>query len=147
MPRIENSIVVEASLGKTYQVVNDIGRWPELFEEYSSASVDDRIDAGRFSLLTFTLGSDKASWTSKRIMDHEDCVVYAERLEPMFPFQFMHLKWTFTETAEGTRMVWTQDFELADGAPMSTQDALDHMNSHTRVNQQRIKNILERTDV
>jgi aromatase len=144
MPRIVNSIVILAEPKRVFDITNDIANWPTLFNEYGSATVRAKEEAGRFTRLVFELGNLEGSkWTSWRLLDHEQLVAIAERSEPLFPFQYMHLKWIYEQVPEGTRMTWYQDFELDEKFGTPLPEVLVRMNKHTVENQQLIKKTIE----
>ncbi len=144
MPHIENSIIIKKSPEQVFAITNDIDRWPVLFDEYSEASVTRREEEGRFTKLVFRLSNAEGnSWQSWRLLDHKELVAIAERVEPLFPFLYMHLKWSYKPTPEGTLMTWIQDFELDPGFQTPVEVAIENMQIHTQKNQQRIKRMIE----
>jgi aromatase len=144
MPRIQHEICIERPPAEVFTLTNDIDNWHTLFNEYGSSRVIKREDAGRFTKLVFRLRNNEgAEWQSWRILDTVDLVAIAEREEPLFPFTYMHLRWTYTPVDGGTRMTWTQDFELDPAVGMPTSAVVARMDAHGRENQQRIKKIIE----
>lgn len=144
MPRIENSIVVEADPRHVFDVTNDIARWSEIFDEYSHAKVVSQEREGRWTEIVFELtNAEGASWRSWRIMDHRELVAVAERRDPLYPFRYMHLRWTYQPVPEGTLMTWVQDFELDEKFDVPLETVLERMNVHTRHNQAGIKQKIE----
>lgn len=144
MPRIQNSIVIREDPARVFAITNDIERWPVLFNEYQGANVLKHEAAGRFTRLVFQLRNQQGNaWRSWRLMNHQELVAIAEREEPLYPFLFMHFKWTYAPAPERTLMTWTQDFELDPAFPDSLSVVIERMNVHTRDNQQRIKEIIE----
>jgi aromatase len=148
MPHIENSIIIQENTGKVFAITNDIDRWPMLFDEYSGARVTRREEEGRFTKLVFQLSNAEGrSWQSWRLLDHKEFVAIAEREEPLFPFLYMHLKWSYVPVPEGTRMTWMQNFELDPAFETPVEAAVENMQEHTRKNQQRIKRLIEAGEV
>ncbi|MGW8957045.1 SRPBCC family protein [Paenibacillus sp. NPDC055715] len=144
MPRIQNSIKINASPEHVYEITNNINRWTELFEDYKISSIVSKEDCGRFTKMVFQLGySEKNTWTSWRILDREQLVAIAERIDPLFPFAYMHLKWTYDHILEGTLMTWIQDFEMDPDYSETISVVLNRMGDHTRHNQERIKYMIE----
>ena len=143
MPRIQHSISIARSPEDVFRITNDIERWPELFNEYSKAKVLKYEEAGRFAKLTFQLSNQDATWRSWRLLDFQELVAIAEREDPLYPFAYMHLKWTYTPEGNGTLMTWTQDFEMDPKFEVPLETVIERMKSHTRENQQRIKEIIE----
>lgn len=125
-------------------MTNDIDSWRTLFNEYGHSEVIKREEAGRFTKLVFRLKNLEGSeWQSWRILDHEQLIAVAERDEPLFPFIYMHLKWTYELLNGGTLMTWTQDFEVDPALGIPESQVAARMDAHGRENQRRIKEILE----
>ncbi|MEV4335018.1 SRPBCC family protein [Streptomyces sp. NPDC049597] len=144
MPRIENSIDIAADARDVFDITNDIARWPEIFNEYHKAVVVSQEREGRWTEIVFELTNEEGnSWRSWRLIDHRELVAIAERRDPLFPFAYMHLKWTCTPVSGGTRMTWIQDFELDENFTVPLPTVLERMNTHTRENQVRIKEKIE----
>ncbi|MEV8017919.1 SRPBCC family protein [Streptomyces sp. NPDC086554] len=144
MPRIENSIVIEADARHVFDVTNDIDRWPRLFDEYSHAKVVSEEREGRWTEILFELSNPEGStWTSWRLLDHRELTAVAERRDPLFPFRYMHLRWSYRQVPEGTLMTWVQDFEVDDEFDVPLPTVVERMNAHTRQNQTGIKRKIE----
>jgi aromatase len=144
MPRIQHSVHVARPPAEVFAITNDIDNWRVLFNEYHESQVISREDAGRFTKLVFRLTNNEGnSWQSWRLLDHHDLIAVAQRQDPLFPFVYMHLTWTYEPQDGGTRMTWTQDFEIDPlfGVPPETVAA--RMEAHGRENQQRIKGLIE----
>ncbi|QUC61861.1 SRPBCC family protein [Streptomyces sp. A2-16] len=148
MPRIENAIVIGADAELVFDLTNDIARWSEIFDEYSDAKVLSEEREGRWTEIVFELTNEEgASWRSWRILDHRELVAVAERRDPLYPFRYMHLRWSYEPVPEGTAMTWVQDFELDEKFPVPLETVLERMNTHTRHNQAGIKRKIESGDV
>jgi len=144
MPRIEHVVHIASPPRLVFDVTNDIDRWTELFDSYAASEVLSREDAGRFSKLTFRLrNTEGQEWRSWRILDHRDLVSISEREDPLYPFQFMHLKWLYQPESGGTLMSWTLDFEVHPELADRQRTMLAHMDEHGRQNQLRLKDLLE----
>jgi aromatase len=144
MPRIQHQIYIGCPPAEVFALTNDIDRWTELFDAYTHSEVLRREDAGRFTVLTFRLRNREGlDWRSWRILDHEALVTVSERESPLYPFAFMHLRWTYEPSGSGTTMTWTQDFELSPDYPVPTGEMRDRMDVHGHHNQARIKAYLE----
>jgi len=144
MPRIQHSVTIDRPPAEVFAITNDIDRWRELFNEYNESRVISREPAGRYTKLVFRLKNmEGAEWQSWRLLDHEGLVAIAEREEPLFPFRYMHLKWTYTPSGQGTLMTWTQDFEIDPKFELPEAVAVQRMDAHGRENQLRIKGIIE----
>ncbi|MGW6062256.1 SRPBCC family protein [Streptomyces sp. NPDC055189] len=144
MPRIENSVVIEADAQRVFEVTNDIGRWPDLFDEYNHAKVVSEEREGRWTEILFELTNPEgATWSSWRLLDHRELTAVAERRDPLFPFRYMHLKWSYQQVPEGTLMTWVQDFEVDEGFDVPLPTVVERMQLHTRQNQAGIKRKIE----
>ena len=144
MPRIQHSVTIARPPAEVFAVTNDIDNWRTLFNEYGESRVVRREEAGRFTKLVFRLKNlEGAEWQSWRILDHEELVAFAEREEPLYPFKYMHLKWTYKPVPEGTLMTWTQDFEIDPKLDMPEPAVVQKMETHGIENQHRIKGLIE----
>lgn len=145
MPRIENSVIVNADPRAVFDLTNDITRWPDIFNEYAGARVISRADEGRYTEIIFELSDPEgSSWRSWRLLDHRTLTAVAERRDPLYPFAYMHLRWSYEPVPDGgTRMTWVQDFELDPRFDVPLPTVLERMNRHTRANQSSIKQRIE----
>ncbi len=144
MPHIQHSITINQDPQKVFNITNDIQRWPHLFNEYNAAKILTCEEAGRFTKLIFQLtNAEGSSWRSWRLLDHQERLAIASREDPLFPFQYMYLKWMYTPVSEGTLMTWVQDFEVDPGFNVPLPTVLERMKAHTLENQQRIKELIE----
>jgi len=129
---------------EVFAITNDIDRWKVLFNEYGESKVLRREEAGRFTKLVFRLTNNEGSeWQSWRLLDHDELVAIAQREDPLFPFLYMHLTWTYVAEDDGTRMTWTQDFELDPAFEVPAATVVARMDAHGRDNQVRIKGLIE----
>lgn len=144
MPRIENSIEINADVHRVFDVTNDIAKWPDVFNEYNAAKVISQERDGRYTEIIFELTNPEgSSWRSWRLLDHRELTAIAERRDPRYPFEYMHLKWTYESVPSGTRMTWVQDFELDDKFDVPLPTVLERMVAHTRENQSSIRDKIE----
>ncbi|MGW7074125.1 SRPBCC family protein [Streptomyces sp. NPDC054866] len=144
MPRIENSVVIEADALSVFETTNDIARWPDLFDEYQHAKVVSQERDGRWTEILFELTNPEGStWSSWRLLDHRELTAVAERRDPLFPFRYMHLRWSYRQVPEGTLMTWVQDFEVDDAFDVPLPTVVERMQLHTRQNQAGIKRKIE----
>ena len=140
MAHTKNTVFIKAPYDTVFDISNDIERWPELFDEYTDAKVLAR-DGNR---ITFQLTNKEGkSWRSSRTLDKPGHRCTASREEPMFPFRHMDLLWTYVEKDGGVEMTWEQDFEMDEGAPVDNDTAVARINEHSKLNMQRIKEIIE----
>jgi aromatase len=148
MPRIQHSVHIRRPPAEVFETTNDIDNWHVLFNEYSHSQVVKREEAGRFTKLVFRLRNKEGNeWQSWRLLDHGELVAIAERDTPLYPFRYMHLKWTYAQTVDGTLMTWTQDFEVDPGFEVPEPEVVARMDAHGRENQQRIKRLIESSAV
>lgn len=144
MPRIQHSVTISRPPREVFEITNDIDRWKELFNDYNESRVVSREDCGRFVKLVFRLKNSRGQeWQSWRIMDRQDLISVSQRQDPLLPFRFMHLTWSYEEVDSGTRMTWIQDFEFDPAADLVEADVVKWMDAHGRDNQVRIKGLLE----
>jgi aromatase len=136
-----NSIIINAPYEKVFDVSNHIERWTELFgDEYVSAEVLKRDD----NEITFRLTDDEGkSWTSKRWLYKDRKFAYAQRFEPMFPFQYMKIVWLYTEVEGGILMTWIQDFKMDAKAKFNDEKVEGFINEHSQHNLKIFKRVIE----
>lgn len=135
-----NKIVISADIATVFDLTNDIERWPELFNEYTSARVLSRTG----NEITFELtNNENRTWQSSRIIDREHWLATATRGEPRLPFKFMHLRWLYRPVPEGTEMTWEQFFEMDPASGIANAQAVERITEHSQVNMERIKGIIE----
>ena len=140
MAHTKNTIFIMAPYDKVFDTTNDIERWPELFIEYTDAKILTREG----DKITFQLTNKEGkSWRSSRTLDKKGMKCTAKREEPMFPFKRMELLWTYVPKDGGVEMTWEQDFEMDEKAPVDNDTAAVRINEHSKVNMQRIKEIIE----
>jgi aromatase len=115
----ESEIVINAPFDLTWSMTNDVANWINLYSEYSAAEILYREgDLVRFRLTMHPDANGKVwSWVSERVADRDNRIVRARRVETG-PFAYMDIVWTYDEVEGGTRMHWTQDFEMKPDAPV-----------------------------
>jgi len=140
MAHTVNSIVIDASYDKVFDMSNDISRWKEFFDEYTSSDVVSKQD----NKITFKLTHQNGnSWTSYRLLFKEDKFTYASRVEPMFPFEYMKIIWLYREVEGSIEMTWIQDFKMDKKAKFTDNQVEDMINKHSQENLKRFKEIIE----
>ncbi|MFE4253625.1 SRPBCC family protein [Streptomyces sp. NPDC056910] len=141
----ENSISIEAPLDLVWDITNDIENWPQLFSEYASLEVLSREgDTTTFRLTMHPDDNGKVwSWVSERTMDRAKRTVRARRVETG-PFAHMDIRWDYTETPEGTRMDWVQDFAMKPEAPVDDAWMTDNINRNSVTQMGLIRDQIER---
>ena len=140
MAHTKNSITITAPYDRVFDITNDIERWPELFDEYTEGKILNREG----NKITFQLTNKQGnSWRSSRILDKENKICTAQREDPLFPFKYMNLKWSYEEGKEGVKMTWEQDFEMDPKAKFNDAQAEELINEHSIENMKRIKKLIE----
>lgn len=136
-----NSVIINAPFEKVFEVSNHIERWTELFgDEYVKAEVLER----KGNEITFRLTDDEnKSWVSKRWLYPELKFAYAQRHDPMFPFQYMKIVWLYTEVEGGIQMTWIQDFKMDAGAKFNDEKVEGFINEHSQHNMKIFKKVIE----
>ncbi|GGQ80991.1 SRPBCC family protein [Couchioplanes azureus] len=140
----DNSVVIDAPLDLVWDMTNDISRWTELFSEYSAAEVLHRDgDTFRFRLALHPDENGKVwDWVSERTLDRASRTVRAQRVETGV-FKYMSLFWEYTETPQGVRMRWVQDFEMKPVAPIDDAAMTERLNRNTATQMSLIKDKVE----
>ncbi|KAB2974841.1 polyketide cyclase [Streptomyces sp. SS1-1] len=140
----ENEITIAAPVDLVWDMTNDLERWPELFSEYASCEVLSREgDAVTFRLTMHPDENGKVwSWVSERVADREKLVVRARRSETG-PFAYMNIVWEYEETPDGTRMHWTQDFEMKPDAPVDDAGMTEIINRNSPIQMRLIRDRVE----
>ncbi|GGJ30773.1 SRPBCC family protein [Streptomyces brasiliensis] len=141
----QNEITVGAPLDLVWDMTNDLENWPQLFSEYASVEVLSR--EGRKTRFRLTMHPDENgtvwSWVSEREPDREALVVTARRVETG-PFAYMNIRWDYEEVPAGTRMVWTQDFQMKPDAPVDDDWMTDNINKNSKVQMSLIRDKIEK---
>jgi aromatase len=140
----DNTIVIAAPLDLTWEMTNDLERWPELFSEYASVEVLDRQDGKVTFRLTMHPDENGQVWTwvSEREADRSSLTVRARRIETG-PFEFMDITWHYQPVPEGTSMRWIQDFAMKPTAPVDDEQMTAHINRNSRTQMELIRDKVE----
>ncbi|MFD8502613.1 SRPBCC family protein [Streptomyces sp. NPDC059687] len=140
----ENAITIAAPVDLVWDMTNDLENWPQLFSEYASCEVLSR--EGNRTTFRLTMHPDEQgtvwSWVSERETDRDALSVKARRVEPG-PFSYMNIRWQYEEAPEGTRMTWTQDFEMKPEAPVDDAWMTDNINRNSKVQMALIRDRIE----
>lgn len=141
----ENSVVIAAPLRLVWDLTNDVAGWTGLFTEYQSVQIiEQRGDTVRFRLTMYPDENGVIwSWVSERTADPARREVHAHRVETG-PFEYMRIHWRYAEVPGGTRMTWTQDFDMRPTAPVTTAQMTDRINANSRVQLDLIRDKIER---
>jgi len=140
----DNRVVIDAPADLVWDMTNDLESWPELFSEYAKIEILEIVgDAVRFRL---TMRPDENgqvwSWVSERTSDAERRRVLAYRVETG-PFEYMRIRWDYTEVEGGVEMRWRQEFAMRPVAPLDDAAMTDRLNRNTAREMARIKRIVE----
>jgi aromatase len=140
----ENTILIGAPISLVWSMTNDVESWPDLFTEYASVEILEREEnTVRFRLTMHPDEDGKVwSWVSERTADPPGRVVNAHRVETG-PFEYMNIRWSYTEEAGGTRMTWQQDFAMRPEAPVDDQQMTARLNAATPGQMQAIRRRIE----
>ncbi len=138
-----NSIVIDASYDKVFDISNDISRWKELFDEYTESEVLEKEKNKIIFKLTHQNGN---SWKSYRLLFKENKFAYAEKLEPKFPFVYMKIVWLYREIPDGVEMIWIQDFTMDKNAKFDDPKAEGIINQHSQKNLKNFKEVIEKEE-
>lgn len=135
---------IDAPLDLTWKLTNDLQSWPDLFSEY--AAVDILQTDGPTTTFRLTTRPDESgqqwSWVAQRTTDRDQQSVTARRLEPGW-FEYMHLRWDYTEVDAGTLLRWRQWFRMRLDSPVDQDTMTTNITCGSHVQQNRIKTIVE----
>ena len=140
----ENSIRIAAPFTLTWSMTNDLANWTELFSEYAAVDILRRDgDTVQFRL---TMHPDENgtvwSWVSERTMDRDARAVQAHRVETG-PFEYMRIRWTYTDDGDSTLMTWYQDFQMKPAAPVDDEGMRQRINTNSKIQMQLIRDKVE----
>ncbi|MCM2423312.1 MULTISPECIES: SRPBCC family protein [unclassified Streptomyces] len=140
----DNEIVINAPIDEVWDTTNDVVNWPDLFSEYAKAEILEQ--SGETVTFRLTMHPDDDgqvwSWVSERTPDRATRTVRAHRVETG-PFEFMNIFWEYTETPDGVRMRWVQDFHMKPQAPVDDAGMTAHLNRNTAIQMSLIKDKVE----
>jgi aromatase len=137
-----NSIVIKAPYELVFDISNKVERWTELFgHEYAKADVLEH----KGNEITFRLTDEEGkAWVSKRWLYKDLKFAYAQRWDPLFPFKYMKIVWFYTETPDGIKMTWIQDFEMDQNFIKYTAEQIEgFINKHSQDNMKIFKKVIE----
>jgi aromatase len=140
----DNTITIAAPLELTWELTNDLERWPQLFSEYASVDVLEQKDGKvTFRLTMHPDENGKVwSWVSERQADRSALTVRARRVETG-PFDYMDINWHYEQVPGGTSMRWIQDFAMKPTAPIDDAGMTEHINRNSRVQMELIRDKVE----
>ncbi len=146
MGYIRNAVLIHAPLEEVFKLTNNVRTWPNLFTEYASSEVlEETEDSVTFRLTTHPDETGTQwSWISTRRTDARHTSTYSERNPSSGPFKHMTIRWWYDSIGDSdTIMTWEQEFTMKPEAPFSEQDAEQHLNNQTRIQQKVIKERVE----
>ena len=86
MPRIQNSIIIREQPRKVFEIINDIERWPHLFNEYHGSESVRAREEGRYTKIVFQLTNEEGNtWRSARLLDNRELVRQQSAKNPCSP--------------------------------------------------------------
>ncbi|HEY0752534.1 MAG TPA: TcmI family type II polyketide cyclase [Ktedonobacteraceae bacterium] len=147
MGYIRNAVHIHAPIDEVFCLTNNVRTWPELFSEYESSEVlAEDENSVTFRLTTHPDDSGTQwSWVATRRTDTERKSTFSERNPETGPFQHMAIRWWYDRVDEmETVMTWEQEFSMKPTAPFSDEAATKHLNTQTRIQQQVIKERVEK---
>jgi aromatase len=146
MGYIRNAVLIHAAVEDVFKLTNNVRAWPDLFTEYASSEVlEETEDSVTFQLTTHPDESGTQwSWVSTRWPNADRRSTYSKRNPSSGPFKQMEIRWWYDSIgATDTVMTWEQEFIMKPEAPFTEQDATDHLNRQTKIQQQVIKERVE----
>ncbi|MER6387126.1 SRPBCC family protein [Streptomyces sp. NPDC001523] len=144
----DNEITVNAPVDVVWEVTNDLQNWPQLFSEYASIEILERVgDTTKFRLAMHPDENGVVwSWVSERTVDREGLTVKARRVETG-PFAHMNIHWEYHPVSGGgTRMRWVQDFAMKPDAPADDAWMTDNINRNSRTQMALIRDKIEQLE-
>lgn len=147
MGYIRNVVVIEAPVDDVFRLTNDVRTWPDLFTEYKSSEVlEEAAGDVTFRLTTHPDENGQSwSWIARRQTNFERKSTFSEREPDSGPFAKMEIRWWYDSLGPTiTLMTWEQKFTIRSGAPVSEQEATSYLNKHTKIQQQVIKERVEK---
>ncbi|MUL41478.1 polyketide cyclase [Streptomonospora sp. PA3] len=142
--RTDNEIVIGAPMDLVWDMTNDVESWPDLFTEYAQTEILHRNGPTVRFRLTLHPDPDGTvwSWVSERTADPRTRTVHAHRVETG-PFEYMNLKWTYTEVPGGVRLRWQQEFTMKPDAPFDDAAMTERINRNSPVQLEAIRERIE----
>lgn len=147
MGYIRNAVLIDAPVEKVFGITNDVRAWPLLFTEYASSEVIEQAEGSvTFRLTTKPDEHERGwSWIATRRTNVAERSTYSERDPSTGPFESMRIRWWYDAVGDlRTVMTWEQEFSLKSSAPMSDSEAVEHLNRQTRLQQQAVRENVER---
>ena len=109
MPRHSESRQVPYTPEQLFDLVADVGRYPEFLPWCVGARVRTRTETEMVADLTIGFGPFRESFTSRVVLDRPHMVKV--RYENG-PFRYLNNQWTFTPHPRGTEVDFLVDFEF-----------------------------------
>jgi aromatase len=136
-----NSIIIRKKLDDVFQITNDIEKWNILFDEYKEAKI---LNVEGLKITFKLTNNENETWQSSRLIDQHEKLCVAQRESPAYPFKYMQIIWTYSELPGGTEMIWNQYFDIDEKSGIPGEKAVEMINTHSIVNMQKMKDIIEK---
>ncbi len=146
MGYIRNAVLIHAPVEDVFRLTNNVSSWPDLFTEYASSEViKEEENSVTFRLTTHPDEAGvKWSWISTRWTDADRMSTHSERNPTEGPFKHMDIRWWYNSVGDtDTVMTWEQEFIMKPESPITDEQATNHLNRQTRIQQQVIKERVE----
>ena len=143
--KVKNEIIIKDRLKEVFEITNDVRNWPLLFKNYTKVEILEEDENSIKFRLFMNDGQKEISWISLRKTDRKKFSVEGERLDPIFPFDYMKLKWYYEQVKEGTKLSWEQEFIPSKSLdPADQKRLIEHMLNSPQKELQYIKERYER---
>lgn len=143
----ENRILIHRDFDHVFDLTNNIELWPKLFTEYKDAKVLEKNDNEIvFQLTTFPEGERPSrTWKSKRYLNKANGIATAKRIEPLFPFAYMDIRWEYEKLADNKAVVmtWIQEFDVHPECQFSVTQMESFLNHNTYKQIRAVKKAVE----
>lgn len=142
--RVEEVVLIEAPLDRTWELTNDLESWPTLFSECAKVEILERDgDTTRFRFTTNPHPDGSVhTWEAARTTDRLAGVVTEIRVDTG-PFKNLTIAWKYDPAPGGTRLKWTQDFTLKTGVPHTPESAAKALGGRMATELARVKRLVE----
>lgn len=143
----ENRVLVLRDFDHVFNLSNHIESWPKLFTEYQSTEVlEKQGNEIIFRLTTFPSdGRPARTWKSRRTLDKKNAMATAERIDPLFPFAYMKIRWEYETlpSDDAVVMTWIQEFDVHPDCQFTVSEMESFLNKNTYVQLRAVKNGIE----
>jgi aromatase len=143
----ENRILIYRDFDHVFDLSNRIDLWPKLFTEYKEAEILEREDNTlTFRLTTFEEGERPSrTWVSKRLINKKEGFATAERIDPLFPFLYMKIRWEYEKllSDKAVVMTWIQEFDVHPECKFTDVQMESFLNHNTYKQMRCVKEAIE----